>query len=213
MMVDPDGNEICVEWGGTIYKLSEGKIYVNGNEQKDQIPDFVNEINNCIIRIKKTTIGKEILAPLEKNISDGGPNIKIINDDNLEVSQIDRNENVMTITMTTKGLPTPCISRTKYEAMTQNSLLFNLFHEFSHAYDKVLGKDISGYTDGISNDEWVACYRENLFRIADSPRNPLRSHYWVTPDILRTGFVGSGEKVLDGSCQPIDPTTKIKKNE
>ena len=74
----------------------------------------------------------------------------------------------------------------------------DLGHELSHAYDANYGKMDYRIHEGISRNDWMAVYRENLIR--QQLKQPLRTHYSkkMEPDLMNNLRVtgGSGTFML-----------------
>jgi hypothetical protein len=75
----------------------------------------------------------------------------------------------------------------------------DLGHELSHAYDANYGKMDYRIHEGISRNDWMAVYRENLIR--QQLKQPLRTHYSkkLEPDLRNELRVtgGSGTFMLN----------------
>ena len=154
-LVDPNGEEIVIEWKGSVYQYEhDGSLtLVKGLALNDrQLNRFVGKAQKSLNRINKTTEGNRMIVDLQDSemqytIKSGASGYE--------------KEEANTITWNSNGTRVP-VQGTPFGEINAT---IDLAHELSHAFDDECGwSDQSPSIDDIGKNEWVACYRENIIR-------------------------------------------------
>ena len=154
-LVDPNGEEIIIEWRGSQYRYEkDGTLtHIKGDVLDErQLNRFVNKAKYSLDKINKTTEGKRMISDLQNS----GTHYKII----AGASGYEKNKQKNTITWSSNGTKMPV----QGNPLGESNGTCDLAHELSHAFD-----DNNNWTDvtpvdKLKKSEWVACYRENLIR-------------------------------------------------
>ena len=153
-LVDPDGEEIVIEWRGSQYRYEkDGTLtHLKGSVLDErQQKRFINKAKNSLDQINKTTEGNRMISDLQS--SETQYTIKS------GASGYEKKEQ-NTITWSANGTKLPV----QGNPLGESNGTCDLAHELSHAFD-----DNNNWTDvtpvdELKKSEWVACYRENLIR-------------------------------------------------
>ena len=183
-LVDPNGEEILIEWKNSVYRYEQnGSLtLVNGNPLSDrQRNRFVERARKSLNKINKTTEGKRMIT----NLQDSETQYTI----RAGASGYERKE-PNTITWNRFGTRLPVAGSPFGEA---NGTI-DLAHELSHAFDDERGwTDQSPWNGDLKKSEWVACYRENLIR--KELGLPYRTYYSLQTS-SEGHFLGGGSSSL-----------------
>ena len=180
ILVDPDGREIWIQdINGSLYKYNNGQLFdQNGNEYQAEENSFVGKAKSSLDRLKSKPTGNKLISKLETEgkttitsslTSDHYSNVSVDNTTQLETREEIIEWNSNGTTLPTDNAPWG----------SKNSTM-DLGHEISHAYDAVSNHINPGITDNLEDDEWLACYRENLMR--GEFHQPLRTYYGSQQD-------------------------------
>ena len=153
-LVDPNGEEIVIEWRGSQYRYEkDGTLtHLKGSVLDErQQKRFINKAKNSLDQINKTTEGNRMISDLQS--SETQYTIKS------GASGYEKKEQ-NTITWSANGTKLPV----QGNPLGESNGTCDLAHELSHAFD-----DNNNWTDvtpvdELKKSEWVACYRENLIR-------------------------------------------------
>ena len=159
--VDPNGEEIIIEWRESQYRYEkDGTLtLIKGDALNErQLKRFINKAKNSLDKINKTTEGKRMISDLQN--SETSYKIKA------GASGYEKKEQ-NTITWSANGTRLPV----QGNPLGESNGTCDLAHELSHAFDDnnnwrdftEVGRDCTS-DDKIEKNEWVACYRENLVR-------------------------------------------------
>ncbi len=179
-LVDPNGEEIIIEWKGSQYRYEkDGTLtHLKGSSLNERQQNrFVNKAKNSLDKINKTTEGNRMISDLQE--SDTKYTIKA------GASGYEKND-PNTITWNSNGTRLPV----EGTPLGEFNPTCDLAHELSHAFDDnnnwtdltSVGRDPNP-EDKIGKNEWVACYRENIVR--KELGFGYRTHY-------RSGFTNDG---------------------
>ena len=192
-LVDPNGEEIVIEWKNSVYRYEhDGTLtLIKGEALSEKVQNkFINKTRNSLNQIGKTVEGKKIISDLSNSkdtyvIKSGAK------------SSFSMNSN--TITWCSNGTDLPVLGT----PWGESNGTFDLAHELSHAYDK--NNDWTDRTEigGLDKNEWVACYRENLIR--DELGGKLRTYYRVNRNESGSFQGGSGPFLLNCENKPYMP--------
>ena len=172
-LVDPNGEEIIIEWQESQYRYEkDGTLtHIKGTVLNErQLNRFINKAKNSLDKINKTTEGKRMIVDLQNS----GTSYKI----KAGASGYEKNKQKNTITWNSNGTKMPV----QDNPFGESNGICDLAHELSHAFDKNNNWTDDTPVDGLKKSEWVACYRENLIRKELGLR--YRTYYkkMVTPD-------------------------------
>ena len=190
-MVDPNGEEIVIEWKGSQYQYMDGNlILVEGTELSEkEMKKFVNKVTASLNKINQSEVGKRMIGDLQNSTS-----TYVIKANSK--SSFDEKEKI--ISWCANGILLPVAGT----PMGKANGTFDLAHELSHAYD-----DNNNWTDrteieGLDKNEWVACYRENLIRaeLNESYRTYYRMGCYESSNGNRSYFGGTGPSLLKDKC-------------
>ena len=153
-LVDPNGEEIIIEWKGSQYRYEkDGTLtHLKGSSLNERQQNrFVNKAKNSLDKINKTTEGNRMISDLQE--SDTKYTIKA------GASGYEKND-PNTITWNSNGTRLP-VEGTPFG---ESNPTCDLAHELSHAFDDNNKWTVNTPVGGLGKNEWVACYRENLVR-------------------------------------------------
>ena len=172
-LVDPNGEEIIIEWRESQYRYEkDGTLtHIKGTVLNErQLNRFINKAKNSLDKINKTTEGKRMIVDLQNS----GTSYKI----KAGASGYEKNKQKNTITWNSNGTKMPV----QDNPLGESNGICDLAHELSHAFDKNNNWTDDTPVDELKKSEWVACYRENLIRKELGLR--YRTYYkkMVTPD-------------------------------
>jgi len=172
-VVDPNGEEIIIEWQESQYRYEkDGTLtHIKGTVLNErQLNRFINKAKNSLDKINKTTEGKRMIVDLQNS----GTSYKI----KAGASGYEKNKQKNTITWNSNGTKMPV----QDNPFGESNGICDLAHELSHAFDKNNNWTDDTPVDELKKSEWVACYRENLIRKELGLR--YRTYYkkMVTPD-------------------------------
>ena len=194
-LVDPNGEEIIIVWGGQKCYYSGGKLYTDRelkNEYFAEEGSFFYKAQNTLNKIADTKTGNELVTGLA---NDTGFKVKITEAEESKFCTITKSRNPhieanAEIKWNTSGGLVP----------TEGGMLRNgvtsLAHELCHGYDYMkntysTGPGPGGYGD-IMICDWKAVYYENQIR--QELGLPLRTHYIKN----KAETAGTGSTVLHG---------------
>jgi RHS repeat-associated protein len=177
-LVDPNGEEIIIEWGGMKCYYSEGRLYTDREFKNEYVAEegsFFYNVQTTLNTIADTKTGNTLVNELA---NDKEFKVKIIEGedsgfDPLTKSRDPYNEANAKITWNRSGglVPTE-------KGMLQNGVT-SLAHELCHGYDYMKNTFSTDAGPGIYGDikicDWKAVYHENQIR--QELGLPLRTHY------------------------------------
>ena len=194
-LVDPNGEEIVIEWGGQKCYYLGGKLYTDKEYKNEFIAEegsFFQKSQNALNKIANTKTGN-ILANSLAN--DNEFKVKIVESEKSGFNPITKsrdpyNEANAEIKWNNSGELVPTLGR-----MLQNGVT-SLAHELCHGYDYMKNtfsteNGPGGYGD-IKICDWIAVYHENQIR--RELGIPLRTHY----NKNKAQTKGTGSPVLHG---------------
>ncbi|MBR6131151.1 MAG: hypothetical protein IKQ20_04760 [Bacteroidales bacterium] len=155
-LVDPNGEEIVIEWKGSQYRYEkDGTLtHIEGNELDErQLNRFVNKAKQSLNKINKTSEGKRMISDLQE--SSTKYTIKAGQSGYEKKGQAPN-----TITWNSGGTRLPV----KGTPFGEYNPTCDLAHELSHAFDANNNWTDCNIVGDLEKCEWVACYRENLIR-------------------------------------------------
>ncbi len=190
-LVDVDGREI---WVGSFY-YRDGNLYDRGGNIHVAESAFEQKALESLNTLYGTRQGFEMMNPL---MGTNEVNVYIKEASKSEWNDViasgETGKNIGgTIYWNSHGTKVPVTNGWDANAVT------DLGHEFSHAYDDLVGYDYKiGMCGGISTTEWQAVYRENLIR--SDLGQPLRTHYKTRndPDYWYPSIRGLDAEIPDG---------------
>ena len=194
-LVDPNGEEIIIVWGGQKCYYSGGKLYTDRelkNEYFAEEGSFFYKAQNTLNKIADTKTGNKLVTGLA---NDTGFKVKITEAEESKFCTITKSRNPhieanAEIKWNTSGGLVP----------TEGGMLRNgvtsLAHELCHGYDYMkntysVEPGPGGYGD-IMICDWKAVYHENQIR--QELGLPLRTHYIKN----KAETAGTGSTVLHG---------------
>ena len=193
-LVDPNGEEIVIEWKGSQYRYEkDGTLtHIGGNELDErQLNRFVNKAKQSLNKINKTSEGKRMISDLQE--SSTKYTIKAGQSGYEKKGQAPNS-----ITWNSGGTRLPV----KGTPFGEYNPTCDLAHELSHAFDDNNSWNDCNKVDGLKKCEWVACYRENLIR--KELGYEYRTHYEFYQD--QDGhFLGGKEPELLYDNKPFLP--------
>ena len=192
-LVDPNGEEIVIEWRNSVYRYEQDGTLtlIKGNALNDrQLNRFIGKAQKSLNKINKTTEGNRMIVDLQ--------NSKTRYAIKTGASGYEKKE-ANTITWNSNGTRLP-VQGTPFG---ESNSTCDLAHELSHAFD-----DNNNWTDrtqieGLDKNEWVACYRENLIR--SELGGNLRTYYRVSRTESGSFQGGAGPFLLNRENKPYMP--------
>ena len=160
-LVDPNGEEIVIEWKGSQYRYEkDGTLtHIKGTALNERQQNrFINKAKKSLDKLNKTTEGNRMISDLQGS----GTKYTI----KAGLSGYEKKE-ANTITWNSNGTRLP-VEGTPFGEYNPTC---DLAHELSHAFDDnnnwtdftLVGRDLTSDIK-IRKNEWIACYRENLVR-------------------------------------------------
>ena len=201
-LVDPNGEEIVIEWGGMKCYYSEGRLYTDREFKNEYVAEegsFFHKAQTTLNTIADTKTGKTLVNGLA---NDTEFKVKIIEGEDsgfepLTKSRDPYNEANAEITWNTSGGLVPVEG-----GMLRNGVT-SLAHELCHGYDYMkntysVENGPGGYGD-IKICDWKAVFHENQIR--QELGLPLRTHY----NKNKAQTKGTGSSVLHGKTPFLPP--------
>ena len=198
-LVDPDGREIWIHTRKGDFQYINGSLMKkDGTEYTGKIRGFAKSALNALIVLNKTAMGGELVGELQNS------EIKYT------ISKSDHLNKYNTISKTIswnpRGIELPTTASSYGNGY--RCAVADMGHELSHAYDDNFNMlDFSSSErdgESLSNNEWLAVYRENLIR--EELGKPYRTHYVAKREENTKFFIGgSGPFMLDADGCPYLP--------
>jgi len=201
-LVDPDGEEIIIEWGGMKFYYSGGKLYSDREFKNEYVAEegsFFHKAQTTLNTIANTKTGKTLVNGLA---NDTEFKVKIIEGEDsgfelLTKSRDPHNEANAKITWNTSGGLVPVEG-----GMLRNGVT-SLVHELCHGYDYMKNtysiENGPGCYGDIKICDWKAVFHENQIR--QELGLPLRTHY----NKNKAQTKGTGSSVLHGKTPFLPP--------
>lgn len=201
-LVDPNGEEIIIEWRGQRCYYLEGKLYTDKEFKNEYIAEegcFFHKTQNALNKIAGTKTGNTLVNGLA---NDTEFKVKIIEAEDsgfipITQSRDPHNDANAVVGWNTSGGLVPTLG-----GMLQNGVI-SLAHELCHSYDYMnntfsIENGPGGYGD-IKVCDWKAVYHENQIR--QELGLPLRTHYIKN----KAQTAGTGSSVLHGTTPFLPP--------
>ena len=201
-LVDPNGEEIIIEWRGQRCYYLEGKLYTDKEFKNEYIAEegsFFHKTQNALNKIAGTKTGNTLVNGLA---NDTEFKVKIIEAEDsgftpITQSRDPHNDANAVVGWNTSGGLVPTLG-----GMLQNGVI-SLAHELCHSYDYMnntfsIENGPGGYGD-IMVCDWKAVYHENQIR--QELGLPLRTHYIKN----KAQTAGTGSSVLHGTTPFLPP--------